>query len=85
MASSRRISLTSDDGQWTVSLFGNNLTDENYANYASRFGGGFWEASPVALGPRAPDRSALGRTMGRPREYGVQFQWNFGEAATRAR
>jgi iron complex outermembrane receptor protein len=80
-----RISLTSDDGQWVVSLFGNNLTDENYANYASRFGGGFWEASPVALGPRAPDRSALGRTMGRPREYGVQFQWNFGEAATRAR
>jgi iron complex outermembrane receptor protein len=80
-----RISLTNGDGQWTVTLFGNNLADENYANYASRFGGGFWEGSPVALGPRAPDRSALGRTMGRPREYGVQFQWNFGEAAARAR
>ena len=74
-----RISLTGGDGQWTVTLFGNNLTDENYANYASRFGGGYWEASPVALGPRAPDRSALGRTMGRPREYGVQVQFNFGE------
>jgi hypothetical protein len=80
-----RISLTNGDGQWSVTLFGNNLADENYANYASRFGGGFWEGSPVALGPRAPDRSALGRTMGRPREYGVQFQWNFGEAAARAR
>jgi iron complex outermembrane receptor protein len=80
-----RISLTNGDGQWSVTLFGNNLTDENYANYASRFGGGFWEGSPVALGPRAPDRSALGRTMGRPREYGVKFQWNFGEAAARAR
>jgi len=80
-----RISLTSADGQWTVTLFGNNLTDENYANYASRFGGGFWEGSPVALGPRAPDRSALGRTMGRPREYGVQFQYNFGDGAAGSR
>jgi iron complex outermembrane receptor protein len=80
-----RISLTNDDGKWAVTLFGNNLTDENYATYASRFGGGFWEASPVAVGLRAPDRSALGRTMGRPRELGVQFKYNFGEAANRAR
>ena len=74
-----RISLTDGNGLWSVTLFGNNLTDENYATYASRFGGGFWEGSPVALGPRAPERSALGRTMGRPREFGVQFQYNFGD------
>jgi iron complex outermembrane receptor protein len=80
-----RISLINDDGKWQLTLFGNNLTDEDYATYASRFGGGFWEGSPVALGPRAPDRSALGRTMGRPREYGVEFKYNFGEAANRAR
>lgn len=71
-----RISLS--NGTWRVTLFGNNLTDEVYANFASRFGGGFWEASPAPFGLRAPDRSALGNTMGRPREYGVQFQYNFG-------
>jgi iron complex outermembrane receptor protein len=72
-----RITLTSGDGSWSVSLFGNNLTDEVYANYASRFGGGFWEGSPAPFGARAPDRSALGNTMGRPREYGVEFRYNF--------
>jgi hypothetical protein len=66
-------------------LFGNNLTDEDYANYASRFGGGFWEASPNPVGLRAPDRSALGRTMGRPRELGVKFKYNFGNAAASRR
>jgi iron complex outermembrane receptor protein len=80
-----RISLINGDGKWAVTLFGNNLTDENYATYASRFGGGFWEGSPVAVGPRAPDRSALGRTMGRPREYGVELKYNFGESASSAR
>jgi hypothetical protein len=72
------VSLTSGDGSWRVTLFGNNLTDEVYANFASRFGGGFWEASPAPFGLRAPDRSALGNTMGRPREYGVEFRYNFG-------
>jgi iron complex outermembrane receptor protein len=76
-----RISLT--NGTWRVTLFGNNLTDEVYANFASRFGGGFWEASPAPFGLRAPDRSALGNTMGRPREVGVQFQYNFGAGAGR--
>jgi iron complex outermembrane receptor protein len=73
-----RITLTSEDATWSVSLFANNLTDEVYANFASRFGGGFWEASPAPFGLRAPDRSALGNTMGRPREYGVEFRYNFG-------
>jgi iron complex outermembrane recepter protein len=76
-----RVSFASQGGQWVVTLFGNNLTDEVYANYASRFGGGFWEASPAPFGLRAPDRSALGNTMGRPREIGANFQYNFGAAA----
>jgi len=79
-----RVSFVSRDGAWTATLFGNNLTDEVYANYASRFGGGFWEGSPAPFGARAPDRSALGNTMGRPREYGVTFQYNFGGAASSA-
>jgi len=78
-----RVSMESSDGKWAVTLFGNNLTDEVYANFASRFGGGFWEASPAPFGARAPDRSALGNTMGRPREYGVSFQYNFGDASGR--
>jgi hypothetical protein len=75
-----RVTYGSDDGRWAVTLFGNNLTDETYANYASRFGGGFWDfVNPnTAGGIGIPERSALGNTMGRPREFGVSFQYNFG-------
>lgn len=77
-----RISLTSADGKWAVTFFGNNLTDEVYANFATRFGGGFWDfvVPQLAGGIGIPERSALGNTMGRPREYGVSFQYNFGAA-----
>jgi iron complex outermembrane receptor protein len=75
-----RVRYTSMEGNWELTLFGNNLTDEVYGNYATRFGGGFWDSpNPVAGGGiAAPDRSALGITRGRPREYGVTFQYNFG-------
>jgi iron complex outermembrane receptor protein len=75
-----RVRYTSMGGDWELTLFGNNLTDEVYGNYATRFGGGFWDsANPAAGGGiAAPQRSALGNTMGRPREYGVTFQYNFG-------
>jgi iron complex outermembrane recepter protein len=76
-----RVSYTPGNGNWVLTLFGNNLTDEVYANFASRFGGGFWEASPAPFGLRAPDRSALGNTMGRPREVGLSLRYNFGAAA----
>jgi iron complex outermembrane receptor protein len=75
-----RVRYTSMGGDWELTLFGNNLTDEVYGNYATRFGGGFWDsANPAAGGGvAAPLRSALGITRGRPREYGVTFQYNFG-------
>jgi iron complex outermembrane receptor protein len=72
-----RVRFTSSDGDWALTVFGNNLTDENYGNYATRFGGGFWD-SPAGTGVAAPQRSALGVTMGRPRELGVTFEYNFG-------
>ncbi len=72
-----RVRYTSADGQWALTLFGNNLTDEVYGNYASRFGGGFWDSGNPA-GLAAPPRSALSITRGRPAEYGLTFQYNFG-------
>jgi iron complex outermembrane receptor protein len=72
-----RVRYTSSDGKWGLTVFGNNLTDEVYGNFATRFGGGFWDgANPAGVG--APQRSALGITRGRPRELGVTFQYNFG-------
>jgi hypothetical protein len=60
-------------------LFANNLTDEVYANNAQSFGRGFWTAGgpPGALGLSAPPRSAIADYRGRPREYGLTFQYNF--------
>ena len=72
-----RVRYTNSGGDWEVALFANNLTDEVYGNYATRFGGGFWDSAPP-IGVGAPQRSALGITRGRPREYGVTFQYNFG-------
>jgi len=75
-----RVRYGSADGKWALTLFANNLTDENYATYATRFGGGYWDGvNPVAAGGIGiPERSALGRTMGRPREVGASFQYGFG-------
>lgn len=74
-----RLAYAPPNGQWEVALFGNNLTDKNYGNFASRFGGGYWEGGPPApVGLKAPERSALGVTRGRPRNYGLSFQYNFG-------
>jgi len=72
-----RVRYTSAGGDWALTFFGNNLTDEVYGNYASRFGGGFWDnGAPAAIS--GPQRSALSITRGHPREYGVTFQYNFG-------
>jgi iron complex outermembrane receptor protein len=82
-----RVRYASASGNWELSVFANNLTDEVYANYATRFGGGFWDATALRAPPTpagaivtnaVQERSALGNTMGRPREYGVTFQYNFG-------
>jgi iron complex outermembrane receptor protein len=75
-----RVRYSGGGGKWDLTLFGNNLTDEVYSSYASRAGGGFWDGVNMA-GVGAPLRSMRGATRGRPREYGVTFQYNFGGVA----
>ena len=68
-----------ENGQWTATLYGNNLSDEVYANNAQSFGRGYWtQGGPAGgAGLSAPARSAVADFRGRPREYGVTFQYNF--------
>jgi outer membrane receptor protein involved in Fe transport len=65
--------------RWTATLFVNNLTDEVYANNAQSFGRGFWtQGGPAGgVGLSAPARQAVADYRGRPREYGLTFQFNF--------
>jgi iron complex outermembrane receptor protein len=73
------VRYTTNDGKWGGTFFANNLSDEVYANNAQSFGRGFWTAGgpPGAVGLSAPPRSALADYRGRPREYGLTFQYNF--------
>jgi iron complex outermembrane recepter protein len=70
---------TSDDGRWTAGIYGNNLTDEVFANNAQAFGRGYWTmGGPLGgQGISAPARNAIAEYRGRPREWGVTFQYNF--------
>jgi hypothetical protein len=65
--------------KWTTTFFVNNLTDEVYANNAQSFGRGYWtQGGPGgAAGLSAPPRQAIADYRGRPREYGLTFQFNF--------
>jgi iron complex outermembrane receptor protein len=71
--------FTSDSGKWTTTLYANNLTDEVYANNGQAFGRGFWTTGgpPGLVGPFAAPRNAIADYRGRPREYGLTFQYNF--------
>jgi|GEM_PF-502997 iron complex outermembrane receptor protein len=71
--------FTDDSGKWTATLYGNNLTDETYANNAQSFGRGYWtQGGPAGgAGLSAPARSAVADYRGRPREYGLTVQYNF--------
>ena len=73
------VRFSPNDAKWTGSLFVNNLTDEVYANNAQSFGRGFWtQGGPGGAGGlSAPPRQAVADYRGRPREYGVTFQYNF--------
>jgi iron complex outermembrane recepter protein len=71
------VRYTSDDGRWMASLYGNNLTDEVYANNAQSFGRGYWTAGGPALGINSVMRGAWAEYRGRPREWGLTFQYNF--------
>ena len=70
---------TTSSGKWSGTLFANNLTDEVYANNAQAFGRGYWtQGGPGGVvGYSAAPRDAIADYRGRPREYGVTFQYNF--------
>ena len=74
------VRYTADNGRWSAALYGNNLTDEVYGNNGQSFGRGFWTAGgPTTLvGINAVPRGAFADFRGRPREYGLTFQYNFG-------
>jgi iron complex outermembrane receptor protein len=71
--------FTPMNDKWTTTFFVNNLTDEVYANNAQSFGRGFWTQGgpPGAVGLSSPPRQAIADYRGRPREYGLTFQFNF--------
>ncbi len=71
-----RLQWTSSNNKNVVALYANNLLDKVYGNYATRFGGGFWDSGPPA-GRAAPQRSAMQWVMGRPREIGISLQHHF--------
>jgi iron complex outermembrane receptor protein len=71
-----RLQWMSSKGNDSVSLFGQNLTDEVYATYATRFGGGYWD-SGSGTAAAAPLRSARSVVRGRPRSFGITYQHNF--------
>ena len=72
-----RVTWTSPTDKWSVSLFANNLLDETYASYSTRFGGGYWDFGGPRRGAGAPDRSSLNVVRGQPRQVGVTVQVNF--------
>ncbi|MEO6340741.1 MAG: TonB-dependent receptor [Caulobacteraceae bacterium] len=71
-----RISWRSPNRKIAIAAFANNLTNEHYSSFASSFGGGFWDAA-AGTGLAAPLRKAVGVTRARPREFGVNLQYNF--------
>jgi hypothetical protein len=80
------VRYTADNGRWSASLYGNNLTDEEYGNNGQSFGRGFWTAGgPTTLvGMNAVPRGAFADFSGRPREYGLTFKYNFGGGSSAA-
>jgi iron complex outermembrane receptor protein len=65
------------DARWGLTLYGTNLTDEVYANNAQAFGRGFWTTGGPMVGINNVPRNAIAEFRGRPREYGLTFQYNF--------
>jgi iron complex outermembrane receptor protein len=78
-----RINWTSSNGANSITLFANNLLDNNYANFGTKFGGGYWDTfNPglglLAAGVGAPLRNMVSVSRARPREFGITYQYNFG-------
>ena len=77
-----RVQWTSSNQKNQVILFANNLLDNDYATFASKFGGGFWDTFNPAVGQvppgvGAPLRNMVSVTRARPLEYGITVQHNF--------
>ena len=75
-----RIRYEPNDMPVTISLFANNLLDNTYASYATRFGGGYWDRggpTRIQIPLSAPERSALFVVRGKPREVGLTLQYDF--------
>jgi iron complex outermembrane recepter protein len=83
-----RLQWTSKGRQSMVTLYANNLLDKTYENFATKFGGGFWDGfntqtgirpgvGSAAAGVGAPLRNMVSVTRSRPREIGVTYQYNF--------
>jgi iron complex outermembrane receptor protein len=65
------------NAKWALTLYGANLTDEHYGNNAQAFGRGYWTAGGPLVGINNVSRNAIAEFRGRPREYGLTFQYNF--------
>ena len=75
-----RIRFQPENVPVTISLFANNLLDNTYASYATRFGGGYWDRggpTSIQIPLAAPERSALFVVRGKPREVGLTLQYDF--------
>lgn len=75
-----RIRFKPEGTPFTISVFANNLLDNTYATYGTRFGGGYWDRAgpPTVIPPEAREpRSALSVVRGKPREVGVTLQFDF--------
>jgi len=83
-----RLQWSSLDRKNVITLFANNLLDKTYENFATKFGGGFWDGfnsrtgiraglGTVAAGVGAPLRNMVSVTRSRPREIGITYQYNF--------
>jgi len=75
-----RIRFEPDNAPVSVSVFANNLFDNTYATYGSRFGGGYWDRggpTSIQIPAAAPERSALFVVRGKPREVGLTLQYDF--------
>jgi len=72
-----RIKWTTLDERVELTVFAENLLDNTYASYATRFGGGYWDVGGPPRGGGAPFRSARNVVRGRPLSWGVTLQYNF--------
>ncbi len=77
-----RVQWKSSNRANSVALYANNLLDKDYANFGTKFGGGFWDTfnpslGVLAAGVGAPLRNMVSVSRSRPLEIGLTFQHDF--------